>query len=273
MNDIITEDQKSPAVPYDTEDQRAIAEVKAAVVMAKKFPRNETQAYLDIKQACKRYTFAQSAAYSYPRGGQNVTGPSIRMAETMARLWGNMDFGIKVLSQDNIKGTSEVMAFAWDIQSNVRQTRIFTVSHKRKARGGYQRLEDPRDIYEYEANLGSRRVRACILGLIPADVIEDAMAECNKTLAGNSDRPIKERIRDMAAKFEKVGVTRKDLEERLGHPVDEIIEAELPELIRIFTSIRDGVAKIEDYFKRPDASAQEAAQLTEDLKGKAETNV
>ena len=37
-----------------------------------------------ILNACTRATLAQGALYSYPRGGQEVTGPGIRLAEAMA---------------------------------------------------------------------------------------------------------------------------------------------------------------------------------------------
>ena len=60
-----------------------------------------------------------------------VKGPSIRAAETLAKYWGNIDFGIKELSQNLNTHTSEVMAYAWDLETNTRQTKTFTVNHIR----------------------------------------------------------------------------------------------------------------------------------------------
>ena len=68
----------------DVASTQALAEVQAAMVVAKRFPRDETAAYSAIMTACKRPSLAEQAMYSYPRGGQKVTGPSIRLAETMA---------------------------------------------------------------------------------------------------------------------------------------------------------------------------------------------
>jgi hypothetical protein len=51
-------------------------------------------------------------------------------------------------------------------------------------KGGYQ-LKDERDIYELMANQSQRRVRAAILEIIPGDIIEDAVSECEKTMKAN----------------------------------------------------------------------------------------
>ena len=145
---------------------RAAQEVQAAVFMAKRFPRDETRAFNSIMQSCKRAGLAEQALYAYPKGGTTVTGPSIRMAEVLARAWGNIDFGIKELDQQ--EGESSMMAYAWDLETNARQTKVFTVRHIRHTRKGQYALTDPREIYEMTANQGARRLRACILGG-PAD--------------------------------------------------------------------------------------------------------
>ena len=99
---------------------RQAQEVQAAMVVAKRFPRDEVTSHNRILNACKRKSLAERAVYEYPRGGENVTGPSIRLAEVMAQNWGNLDFGITELEQKN--GSSTVMAYCWDLETNTRQT-------------------------------------------------------------------------------------------------------------------------------------------------------
>src|ERR1700733_7560634 len=82
-------------------EARAVAEVQAAYVIAKKFPRNQHESYMTILDACKRPFLAEQAMYAYPRGGALVTGPSIRLAEAMAQAWGNLDCGVREISQSN----------------------------------------------------------------------------------------------------------------------------------------------------------------------------
>src|ERR1700749_4984433 len=93
-------------------EARAIAEVQASYVIAKKFPRNQHESYMAIIESCKRPFFAEQAMYAYPRGGSLVTGPSIRLAECMAQAWGNLDCGIREISQSN--GVSVAEAYAID---------------------------------------------------------------------------------------------------------------------------------------------------------------
>jgi len=91
-----------------TEQSRAVAEALGKLQVAKQFPRDENLAYSKIMQACSRLSFANTALYSYPKGGQQVSGPSIRMAEMLVRAWTNVETGLKELSQRD--GESEMMA-------------------------------------------------------------------------------------------------------------------------------------------------------------------
>ncbi len=238
-------------------EAKAVAEVQAAFVIAKKFPRNVEESYLNIMNTCKRPTLAEQAIYAYPRGGKMVTGPSIRLAEAMAQAWGNLDCGVREISQSN--GVSICEAYAIDLQTNTRITKVFHVAHKRDTKKGVTRLTDSRDIYELVANQGSRRLRACILGVIPGDIIEAAVNRCAATLE-SSDVPIAERIRKMIMLFDELGVKVEHLEKRLGHKLDATIPTEIVTLQAIYKSIRDGMAAREDFFEIASAKAQEGLE-------------
>lgn len=227
---------------------RQAQEVQAAMVIAKKFPRDESMSWSRVMKACQRKTLAEQAMYEYPRGGTKVTGPSIRLAEAMAQAWGNIDFGIIELEQ---KGTSsQVMAYAWDLETNTRQTKIFSVPHVRGTKKGNIPLADPRDVYEMVANQGARRLRACILGVIPGDVVDSAIQECFKTLAGNNKEPLIDRVRAGAKVFEEqFSVTIPMLEKYIGCKLEAFSENDLIRLNNVFRSLKDGMAKREDYFE------------------------
>lgn len=228
---------------------REMEEVKGAIFLAKQFPRNVYQAEQRILDSCKRPALAEVAMYQYPRGGQKVIGPSIRLAEVLAQNWGNLSFGVKELEQKN--GESVAMAYAWDLETNTRQEKVFTVKHSMKTKNGMKVLDDPRDIYELVANNGSRRVRACILGIIPGDIVEKAVEECSKTLAGNNKGPLKDRIAKALNAFkEKYRITQEMIEEKFGYNADSFTEHDFVELINIFNSIKDGLSKPEDWFDR-----------------------
>ena len=111
---------------------REAQEVQVAMIAAKKFPRDEVAAYNRILQDCQRTSLAEKAMYEYPRGGQVITGPSIHLARTLARGWGNVDAGFKVLEQTAKKST--VMAYCWDLETNYRETKVFDVPHIRETK-------------------------------------------------------------------------------------------------------------------------------------------
>lgn len=241
------------------EQSRAIQQVQAAVIMAKKFPRDETACYAKILESCKRVGLAESAMYSYKRGSTQVTGASIHLAKAIAKNWKNIDYGIIELSQEN--GSSEVLAYAWDLETNTRETRQFNVKHVRYSKsGGVQKLIDPRDIYEMAANQGSRRLRACIFGVIPDDVLQAAIGECEKTLAGDNSEPLIDRVRKCVALFAGIGITQEMIEKRLGHKIDATNVHEVIQLGKIFNSLKDNMAKVEDFFEKPKAEATPASE-------------
>jgi hypothetical protein len=227
------------------EQSRAVAEVQTKYVMANKFPRNQAECYVAIIDTCKRPFLAEQAMYAYPRGGTMVIGPSIRLAEALAQCWGRIDFGIRELSQSN--GVSIAEAYAIDLQTQTSATKIFHVPHVRDTKKGRVKLTDARDIYEMVANQGARRMRACILAILPGDVVEAAVNRCKQTLE-SSEIPLSERIRAMVLKFDELGVKVEHLEKRLGHKMESTISAELVTLTGIFKSIRDGIADREDFF-------------------------
>lgn len=248
---------------------REMEEVKGQIFMARQFPRNVFQSEQRILDACKRKSLAETAIYSYPRGGARVEGPSIRLAEVLAQNWGNMSFGIKELEQRN--GESTAMAYAWDLETNVREEKVFTVPHYRYARGKLNKLTDPRDIYEMVANQGSRRLRACILGVIPGDITEKAVEECNKTLSGNNKTPIKDRVAQALTGFkENYQVTQEQIEKRLGYNVDAFTERDILELIKIFNSLKDGMSKVGDWFPKETPKKEQKSGLADEFK--KETN-
>ena len=251
-----------PNTMTEVKSQREASEIQAMVFMAKQFPRNQIQAADRILNACTRQTLADSAVYSYPRGGQSVEGPSIRLAEVLAQNWGNLDFGIRELSQEN--GVSTVEAYAWDLETNVRQAKVFQVAHKRMAKGGTKTLTDPRDIYEMVANQGSRRLRACILSIIPGDIGEAALAQCSVTQAasvGATPEEIKETIRKMTVVMGKFGITTENIQERYQCRLEAIRPAQIVELRKIHTSLKDGMSKPSDWFAIQEVKKSDAQDL------------
>ncbi len=246
------------------EASRAVAEAQGKLLIAKKFPRNETEAFAKAIQSCQRPGLASKAFYSYPRGKETVTGVTIRFAEELARCYGNLDYGIKELS--NSDGQSEMQAYCWDLETNTISLQNFTNKHIRESKYGNTELKSQRDIYELNANMGARRLRSRILAILPPDLVEECIQECRRTLAGDNSTPIIDRINKMVVAFQKIGVSKEQLEKRLKHTVESVTEEELVELTGIYNGIRTKEAKVSEWFEQP----KTANKLTEVINAEIE---
>lgn len=234
------------AMTYTREAQ----EVQAAVFMAKRFPRDENVSLARINRACERRGLAEKAVYAFPRGKEQVTGPSIRLTEAVAQAWGNIQCGVVELEQKS--GESVCMSYCWDIETNTRDCRVFTVPHVRQTRNGTYPLTDPRDIYELVANQGARRKRACILAVIPKDVMDSAVEACQRTLSKAYKEPLIDRLRAMADVFRKeFSVPLECLEKYMGYKLEAFTELDMVTLRGVYTALKDGTARREDYFDLP----------------------
>ena len=242
-----------------SDQQRAIAEVQARMMIARMNPRDVVAATDRIINACSRKTLADAAVYTYARGGQDVSGPSIRLAETIGQHWSNIEFGFRELSRgidaDGV-GYSEVEAYAWDIEMNTRRPVMFRVRHWRDTKKGGYPIKDERDIYELTANMAQRRVRACILAIIPGDVVEAAVDQCELTMKANADTS-PEAMHKMLTAFEQFGVTREQIEKRIQRRLDAIQPAQVVGLKKIYASLRDGITNAVDWF---DVAEEQAAK-------------
>lgn len=239
---------------------RQAQEVQAAMVVAKNFPRDPRTAHGRILEACCRPTLAEDALYDYSRGGSKISGPSIRLAECIAQNWGNLDFGFMELERKEREST--VMAYAWDLETNTRQSRVFSVKHQRDTKNGSYGLTEERDIYELIANQAARRVRNCILSLIPGDVIDAAVKQCELTLKDQAKGvPIEKRREDMVAAFQEFNVTPEMLAAFCQkQSIEYIDEADLKKLRRTYTSFKDGLVGVDYFTGRMQALATENAE-------------
>ena len=224
---------------------REVATVQGQILIAKRFPRDVDISLQKIERACSRTRLASLAVYQYQRGGADITGPSIRLAEAVASAWGNVKYGFDVMESNEL--TNKVRAYAYDMESNVQAERIFSVSNFRFTKSGQYKMTDPRDIYENIANNASRRIRACILEIIPADVIEYAMECCDRTIRQNI-KITPETLDKLCAAFADFGVTKIQIEAKIQRNLSSIGTAQYIQLRNIYTSLKDGIAKADECF-------------------------
>lgn len=235
---------------------RELAEIQAKVFMAKTYPRDMEEVKQKILSNCSRLEMAKSAIYQYPRGGQKVEGPSIRLAEMLALAFGNIESKTEVLDQNAAQ--SLVKVSAWDYESNRQSSRTFIVRHERDTRSGRIMLVDNRDITEMINNIAARNRRACLLELIPGDYVELAVRECAQTIESKLELT-QEIITNMVEAFKiNFGISKEQLEDRIGMKVESITAKKFYDLDSIYSSLQDGIGKPEQFFNMDLGKEKEA---------------
>jgi hypothetical protein len=233
------------------EQSRAIAEVQAAVIVAQSNPRDVQRAMQAMRDSCINPRLAARAFFAFPRGGEQVSGPSVYLARELARIWGNISHGVAELSRDDEHGQSEMQAYAWDLETNTRVATTFIVPHKRDTKKGVKALTDMRDIYENNANAGARRARECMFAVLPQWYTDEAQDLCTKTNEHGGGKPIQQRIADALAVYAGLGIAEEQLVERIGRPAARWTGLELAQLTTLYGSLQRGEVRKEVEFPPP----------------------
>jgi hypothetical protein len=208
------------------EQARTFAEVAMQVDLAKRYPRNMNDVFRRIEETFERSPGLLLKAKWKPfrRGNQEIRGYTIQFARAIAECVGNIKYSFRELSRQ--KGQSEMMVYAWDMETNTIQDRTIIILHTRD-KTNYntgERYTEPivheRDIYENNANFAARRLRECILGVLPAaarrkgeEVVEELLEKAFP------EHKFQEYIDNAIIKFKTLGVSREMLiKERGGRP-------------------------------------------------------
>lgn len=246
-----------------SDQQRSVSEVQALMIIAKNYPRDTVKAMDKILNSCSRLSLAEIGLYSYPRGGMEVTGASIRLAEAIVQDWGNILFCVRELS--NFNGKSLVQSSAWDLETNIKAVKEFEVVHSRYTKKSSYQLSDPRDIYETVANAAARRLRACIFSIIPRDVIDSAIKQCEMTLKEKTDVSDDAKAKMVDLFLNKFSVSREMIEKRIGRSIFTISPMQLISMRKIYNSLSDKISTVDQWFE-----VEKNAQQKEEIKTNTE---
>lgn len=143
--------------PLTAAQARAVQERRSTLLAAASLPRNEEAARLGLMAACRD---ARMKRLFCDEAGR----PTLCLARTAARLWGNVTYGLR----EHAGGEWE--AFAWDMERNVRAVRRFTPLPG-----------------EHGEKTAERRLLAALLELLPAHVLQDALEQSR--ISQEQDRP------------------------------------------------------------------------------------
>ena len=181
------------------------AEIDIQIVTAKRFPRSvvnfkreaEAMATLDEDTAATMF-------YVIPRGGKNIEGPSVRLAEIVGSAWGNLRYSAQIISIESKQIVAQGTCL--DLEKNVAaQVEI----RRRITDKNGKRFND--DMIGVTANAAcSIALRQAIFKVVPFAYIKDIYGKAQEVSIGKGLTMEQRRSRAFDW-FTKIGAKQEDV--------------------------------------------------------------
>lgn len=134
--------------------QIAKAEIDSQIATAKQYPRDIAKVKRDmISFATLDEETAESCFYNLPRGGKNIQGPSVRLAEIAVSCYGNLRAGVRIIDTVSNGDNPHVViqAICHDLEKNV----AVTIEKRRRITKKKSKDSIDEDDINLAANAGS----------------------------------------------------------------------------------------------------------------------
>ncbi len=240
-------------------------EIEAQIEIAHKFPR-DTKKFLKDAVAMVTLTeeIAGSCIYSMSRGGENIAGKSVRLAEICLSAWGNCHAGARPIEVGARDVTSQ--GVCWDVERNVR----ITMETKRRitTRNGSRYGDDM--IATTQMAAASIALRNAILRVIPSAFTDEVYRAAKACAVGEGEGASSRRAK-VFQRLAKMGATVERILAVLHRvAIEEVTIDDVEILIGFGTAIKDGEKTVDEVFPalatQPTAPAPEPAQATDSPK-------
>lgn len=227
------------------------AEIDMQISTAKAFPRS-LKNFIDKATSMVTLSegIAESCIYSLPRGGKNLEGASVRLAEIVTASYGNIRSGARVIANDGKTITAQ--GICHDLETN----NSITVEVKRKItdRNGRTFNEDMQVVAGNAAC--AIAYRNAVLKVVPAALVSPIYDAAKKLIKGDEKSlPVK---RQEALEFFKgKGVKDKQICDILEiKRVEDIDLEKLFTLRTMATALKNNESTVEEMFS-PNETATE----------------
>lgn len=248
-------------------------ELQSSMMLAKQYPRNIEQSRSLILKTCKRPGFAKKVRYYKPIGAKKITGTSVRAAEMLANLWGNIkSISYVIYDEDGddirkIPGRRILYVMSIDLESNTSYSSQVTIdktverSKPRKGQIIYDKRTNSRSEITYivkptedEFSVKEKKTlaiekRNTILALIPDDIKEEMLEKSDETNQNKIKEDPDKALRTILDYFSGINILPKEIEKYLDHPINIITPAEIEDLRVIAQSIQSGASTWYDFIE------------------------
>ena len=223
-------------------------EIDIQITTAKRYPRSIENFYkTSLSMATGNRDIAQRCFYRLERTSKSgkkviIEGPSIRLAEICANSWGNFRYGARIVGEDAKTVVAQGVAF--DLERNVSSS--IEVSRRITTKEGIRFSDDMVQVTKNAAC--SIALRNAINKVIPYAYVQGIYEQAKKVAVG-TQKTLKVRKEELLAMFTEIGVTNKQLLEKLEKPsIADITLEDILKGLGFYTAIKDGDTTIAEQF-------------------------
>lgn len=242
------EEQEYTTLQVSTDSALALitkAEIDVQISTAKAFPRS-IKNFMDkaLSIATINESVAASCCYTVPRGGANISGKSVRLAEIVCASYGNIRSGSRIIDNDGQFVTAQ--GICHDLETN--NCRTVEVRRKITDKNGKTFSADMQILTANAA--GAIAYRNAVFSVVPGALVDDIFEKTKEVAKGTlATLPAR---RDKAVNyFKSLGV--KDEQICAVADVKRIEDIDLEKLF-ILTGIRNAIlnseATVKDIFEK-----------------------
>jgi hypothetical protein len=236
------------------------AQIDQQISTAKAYPRS-IQSFKDsvLSFATLDQETAEAMTYVLPgrsQDGKLIEGPSVRLAEIAGSCWGNVRYGARVIEIGDQFLTARGMCY--DLERNI----AIEIDVKRSITGRNGRFNN--NLIQVVGQAACAiALRNAIFKVIPMALIKPAWEQAKRVAAGEA-KTLGARLEAALAWFKENGIKQEQVFGFLGvSGKGDVTLTHLQQMQAIRTSVKDGEAAIEDFFKKTVIVTDDVAPIIE----------
>jgi len=220
------------------------AEIDQQIATAKRYPRKVSEVLKEAQSmACEDEKTAMTMYYNIPRGGKNIEGPSIRLAEVIASTWGNLRVQARIVESSDDFVT--VQAMCHDLERN---TAVSVEKRRRVTKKKTAKRPDADDINIAGLAGMSIALRDAVFKVVPRVYVDRIMLAAQRVGLGDA-KSVSASRQTWFEYFAKMRIKPEQIFAALGVAgMEDVGVEEMVKLRGYATAIKDGEAKLENVF-------------------------
>lgn len=245
----MTTEQTTEIVQSNAIESISRAEIDVAIATARRFPRQLSTVKKNMLSfATLDQETAESCFYTLPpRGGKNIQGPSVRLAEIAVSSYGNLRAGSRIIETVTTGDNPHVViqAVAMDLENNI----SITIEKRRRITKKKSKDHIDEDDINLASNAGSAiAFRDAVFKIVPLALIKPVYEQAKKVAIGDAKTLGDRRARCVEA-FAKMGIDKERLLARIARKsVEDISLEDVETLLGLHNAVKDGEVPLDDAF-------------------------